>query len=96
MSWRDRLRIAVKGSGVTQSEIARRAGLSVESLSRIMTGAQQPRLTTVIRLARAARVSVAWLLNEQRGIELTDRERKTIIAAGAILLDVFGKGDRRE
>jgi transcriptional regulator with XRE-family HTH domain len=95
VTWRDRLRLAVRNSGVTQAEIARRAGLRVETVSRILTGTHaEPGFTTIIRLARAARVKVGWLLNEGRGVEFTDRERKTIIAAGVILLDVFQKERR--
>lgn len=96
MTWLDRLRLAVKNSGVTQREIARRAGIAPETLSRILNrGHQEPSFSTVIRIARAARVKVGWLLDEARGAELNERERKTVLAAGVILLDVFRKEERR-
>lgn len=96
MSWRVRLREAVQRSGVTQGEIARRAGLSPESLSRVLTGKHaRPQFTTVVRIARALRVQVSWLLDEPCGIELTESERATIRAAGVILLDALTRETRR-
>jgi transcriptional regulator with XRE-family HTH domain len=91
--WRERLRLAVQRSGVTQAEIARRAGVAPETLSRVLHGIHaRPEFSTVVRIARAARVRVSWLLDEPempRGIVLSDRERATVIAAGVILLDAF-------
>ena len=91
MIWRQRLRESVQHTGVTHAEIARRAGIAPETLSRILNAQHaHPQFATIIRLARATRVSVGWLLDEPvRGIELTARERATIRTAGTILLDAF-------
>jgi transcriptional regulator with XRE-family HTH domain len=89
--WRERLRTAIDRTGKPHSEIARRAGIAPETLSRILTAQHaEPQFTTVLRIARAARVRIGWLVDEPvRGIELTDRERSTIQAAGVILLDAL-------
>lgn len=95
-TWRKRLREAVRDSDLTQAEIARRAGIAPETLSRILTGGiVRPEFSTIVRIARALRVRVGWLLDEpgqQGGIELTKKERETIIAAGVILLDAMKRG----
>ena len=89
--WRERLRIAIQQQGVTHAEIARRAGIAPETLSRILSGTHsRPQFSTVIRLARAVRVSVGELLDEPvRGIELTKKERDQIRAVAVILFDAF-------
>jgi transcriptional regulator with XRE-family HTH domain len=96
-NWRDRLRLAVDRTGEPHSVIARRAGIAPETLSRILTAQHaQPQFSTIVRIARAARVRVGWLVSEPvRGIELTDRDRATVCAAGVILFEAFrcGVGD---
>lgn len=65
MAWRARFREVVRDSGLTQREVAQRCGLAPETVSRILTGANaHPTFATIIRLARALRVSVGWLLDE--------------------------------
>lgn len=85
MTWRDRLRLAVERSGAKQAEVARRASIAPETLSRVLNDDHaQPQFETVVRIATAANVRVGWLLNEPfRGIELSERDRATIRAAGA-------------
>lgn len=95
--WRTRLRIAVGRSGLKQTAIARRAEIAPETLSRILNDRHaRPQFETVVRIASAAHVRVGWLLNEAvRGIELTERERQTIRAAGVILWERFRREDGR-
>ena len=47
---------------VTQAELAQRAGMSESTLSRIETGQQAPRISTVRRIAEALGVAPAELL----------------------------------
>jgi transcriptional regulator with XRE-family HTH domain len=89
--WRARLRLATARSGLTQAALAQRAKIAPETLSRILNDANaRPLFETIIRIAGAARIRVGWLLDEPvRGIELNDRERATIEAAGVILFDAL-------
>ena len=88
--WRGRLREAVYDSGLKHTVIAFDAAVDPATLSRIINGRIQPRFESVVRLARAAGVTVGWLLDEPvRGVELTDRQQSTLRAAGAILLGTF-------
>lgn len=90
-AWRARLRLAIERSNVTHAEIARRAGIAPETISRILNDSHvHPQFETVARIARATRVRVGWLLDEPfRGIELDEKERATIREAGVILLDAI-------
>lgn len=88
MTWRDKLGYTVRNSRMRQSEIARRAGIAPETLSRIINGKHsRPAFSTVIRIARAVRVDVGWLLDEPRGVEFTQQERATLRAAAVILFE---------
>ena len=94
MTWHARLREAVNATGQKHSTIAWEAAIDPATLSRIINGHDaNPRFETVVRIAHAARVAVGWVLDEPvRGIELTERQRATVRAAGAILLNAF-KGE---
>lgn len=90
--WRGRLRKALNDSGRKHSAIAYDAAVNRATLSRIINGRNHPRFEAVVRIARAAGVTVGWLLGEPpRGVELTERQQTTLRAAGAILLDTFRK-----
>lgn len=65
VSWRERLRAAVDASGRTQNAIAASAGVSPETLSRVLSGVHaQPAFETVVRIAHAVGESVGTLLDE--------------------------------
>jgi len=65
MSWRKRLRAAVDASGRTQNAIAASAGVSPETLSRVLSGVHvQPAFETVVRIAHAVGENVGTLLDE--------------------------------
>jgi transcriptional regulator with XRE-family HTH domain len=89
--WRGRLRLAIQRSGLTHAEVARRASIAPETLSRIINDLHtHPQFETVARIASATRVRVGWLLEEPvRGIEFDEKERATIRAAGVILFDAM-------
>lgn len=85
MTWRDRLRQAISESGLPQTVIARRAGMAPETLSRILTGGHsRPQFSTIVRIARAVRASVGWLLQE-RGYAFSEEEVKQLRKAAAII-----------
>jgi len=65
VSWRERLRAAVDASGRTQNAIAVMAGVTPETLSRVLSGVHaQPAFETVVRIAHAVGESVGTLLDE--------------------------------
>ena len=65
VSWRERLRAAVDASGRTQNAIAAAAGVTPETLSRVLSGIHvQPAFDTVVRIAHAIGENVGTLLDE--------------------------------
>ena len=63
--WRARLREAVERTNRKHWYIAEEAGIDPTTLSRILCGHLHPRFETVVRIARAAGVSVGSLIGEQ-------------------------------
>jgi len=65
VSWRERLRAAVDASGRTQNAIAASAGVTPETLSRVLSGVHaQPAFETVVRITHALGQNVGTLLDE--------------------------------
>jgi SOS-response transcriptional repressor LexA len=65
VSWRERLRAAIDASGRRQNAIAASAGVSPETLSRVLSGIHaQPAFDTVVRIAHALGENVGTLLDE--------------------------------
>ncbi len=63
--WRERLRGAIRRTGRRQNAIAEEAGVSPDTLSRILMGGHaNPRFETVVAIVHAAGESVGWLLRE--------------------------------
>jgi transcriptional regulator with XRE-family HTH domain len=91
MSWRERLRVAVKASGKKYMIIALDAGIEVSTLTRILSGKRpHPRLETVERIAHAIGENVGTFLGEE-GFTLTVDEKTLLRAAAAILLRLAGE-----
>lgn len=64
-SWRERLRVAIDASGRRQNAIAESAGVSPETLSRVLSGIHaQPAFDTVVRITHALGENVGTLLDE--------------------------------
>jgi transcriptional regulator with XRE-family HTH domain len=57
-----RLKALRKERGWTQPDLARRAGLSAGYIARLETGRHDPKLSTLVRLAKALRRPVTELL----------------------------------
>lgn len=63
--FRMRLKTAMMKKGWTQSDLAKAAGTSVDTISRIMTGKHNfPHPTTVKNIASVLEVTVEWLMGE--------------------------------
>jgi transcriptional regulator with XRE-family HTH domain len=93
-NWRERLKFAVKRDGRKQAAIAWAAGITPETLSRIMTGrSARPQLETVARIAHACGTTVGWLLSETE--LLTSDERGTLRDGARILSKVLRLDDPR-
>lgn len=74
VSWRERLRAAIDNSGMKHSVVALDAGITPETLSRILTAEhQRPSLDTITRIAHAVNENVGWVL-EERGFFLSADE----------------------
>src|SRR5258706_229104 len=78
VSWRERLRAAINRSGMKHSVVALDAGITPETLSRILTAEhQRPSLDTITRIAHAVNENVGWILEEQ-GFSLSAEEAKEL------------------
>ena len=63
--WRQRLREVIKRKGFKQYLVAEDAGIASVTLTRILTNpASDPRLSTIVRVARAIDEPVSALLDE--------------------------------
>ena len=61
-SWSDRLKLRVNQLGISMAELARRAGVPYDSVTKYMKGGvEQPRGETLPNLARALGVNLLWL-----------------------------------
>lgn len=63
-----RVREMRKTAGLTQAELAERAGLAFETISRVERGRAKPSIGLVAQLARAFGVSVARLLDFEQEV----------------------------
>ena len=85
MGWRKRLQAAIDASGMKHSIVAMDAGITPESLSRILTADHvHPRFDTVVRIVHAAGQTVGWLL-EERGYTFSAEERMKLREAAVII-----------
>lgn len=79
----ERIRILLKRKGMSQNELARKAGLSSSGMSTILKGAYDPRLSNLIAIARVLDCSVGELLGEttsQTSKYVTDAEWRLLAA----------------
>jgi transcriptional regulator with XRE-family HTH domain len=60
-----RLRVIREGKGVSLRALNKVSGVAVATLARIEAGGYDPRLSTLRRLAKALRVTVAELIGER-------------------------------
>src|SRR5882672_9179295 len=78
VGWRERLRAAIDQSGMKHSLVAIDAGITPETLSRILTAEhQRPSLNTITRIAHAVDENVGWILGET-GFSLSSSELREL------------------
>jgi len=71
--WRRRLTRAIDLTRRTQNAIAEQAGVTPETLSRVINGIhKQPGFETVVRIIHATGETVGWLLREPQTFLSTD------------------------
>ena len=84
MEARDRLKSARLAAGLTQRELAERAGVSQSLVAQIERGEREPGRNALRRLAGALGTTVSWLLGERiatpRGDYVPHPELKKILA----------------
>lgn len=71
----DNLRSARERGGLSQAALGRIAGVSSSEVSRLEAGIREPRLTTIVSLARALDVEGAELVRD-----LAERPRRELVA----------------
>jgi len=90
--WHDRLRQAIRASRMMQTEIAVRAGLPDETVSRIVTGqTRNPQLETLVCIAHAIGITVGWLLDEH-GYSLSTEQVQRLRDARTTIDEVTARG----
>lgn len=88
--WLKRLREAVRTSARLQSDIAYKAGIPGETLSRIMTGqTRNPSMETIAAIASAVGVTVGWLLDEP-GYSISAEQLQRLKDASAVIDELTG------
>ena len=73
MGYTDKLQKLCALRGLDQTSLAKKVGLSRSSISRILNGAQEPKLGLAYDLARALGVSLDYLVDENPEVELNDQ-----------------------
>lgn len=83
MEFNERLRASRKKIGMTQMDLAERAGIAVNSVRLYESGKVVPKLDTIERIAAALDIDVNWLLH---GYTLKEHDE-------AFILRLCGEGD---
>lgn len=76
--------------GLTQAELARRAGISIRYLSRLETEPQNLSLDVLEEIAKALRMSPSDLLSFQKTRKAEDNSPESLIMEAQRLLDLAG------
>lgn len=62
ITFANNIRLLAENNGMTNKECADRVGLKEATLSRYLTGAREPKVSSVLKVAEYFNVSVDWLL----------------------------------
>jgi transcriptional regulator with XRE-family HTH domain len=77
MGYTDKLQKLCALRGLDQSELASKVGLSKSSMSRILSGAQEPKLRLAYDLAKALGVTLDYLVDEES--EVSPFEQRVMV-----------------
>lgn len=66
MEFKDRLRIIREMSGLTQSELARKAGCEPSNIAHMEAGRREPNFANLVKLVKALGISADVLLGTAR------------------------------
>lgn len=89
MNFNERLRAIRKEKGMTQAELAEKAGIAVNSVRLYEAGARLPKLDTIARMAVAMGLSANDLIAGQWGQVQPGADSETASAAESQLLSHF-------
>lgn len=84
MGYSEKLQRLCAMRGLDQSELASRVGLSKSSISRIMSGAQEPKLRLAYDLARALGVTLDYLVDDSP--ELGTNEHLMMVSEDELMI----------
>lgn len=95
MGYREKLKRLCATYGLTQQELGERVGMKKNTISRILSGQQEPKLQEAYELARALNVTVDYLVSEAtelgpsvRLVEVTEDEVILLRTSRIIGVDV--------
>ncbi|WP_165253614.1 helix-turn-helix domain-containing protein [Paludisphaera soli] len=93
----EKLRLLVdRKRGTSQSQISRDTGVPQSAISEILSGKQRPFADQLIAIARAADVSLDWLVDDEQAPDSTPRKWEALKAEGFLAWFVDQLGMTRE
>lgn len=73
-----RIKRLLEERNISKAELSRLTGISNSSLSEYLSGKYEPKQDKIALIARALRVSPAWLMGYDNEDEITDKEEREI------------------
>lgn len=70
MDFSARIRQLREAAGLSQNELARRAGIAQSSLSYLESGAKSPNVETLLRICQALGITLSEFLGDQNGLDI--------------------------
>ena len=90
MEIRDRIKKGMEFRGMTASELAQKSGVNKSLISKYLKGTVEPKQSTIYALARALRVSPAWLLGyEDQMVEVEQLDLTTLSESNKIRIKAY-------
>jgi len=76
MNTREKIQRWLDENAVSQTDLARRAGIEPNKISQILNGSYGPTHTYIVPISRAMNASLDWLYDDQAGWPVVPRDRK--------------------